>query len=300
MKLIVSGSAALRRWKGAGLVVAVVVVGLIAASLLLPANYQVCHASVYTHESECSQHTLGTYVLEVVLSFFDAHNGLLTAVATVFVAFFTWTLWRTNNKAAEFAAQTVILAEQQTALEGLQSDILAKQTELGRLQFFAEHRPTLVLKDVYFSSADDFTEVTFEMVNVGQSLAMISGGFLGLDFVSDPRQFKVATGRNLEPLDNNGFKAGQFRPFAIRTTDETQRRLDYLKKSAESENARVAETFYNEVNKPPGPFYFFGMIYYTDEREAEFGSTYLSVFRRKWEPSTGAFDRTGPWDEYAD
>lgn len=237
---------------------------------------QVCHKGDYGPPDQCAQWNAVAAPLVRLLYWADEHNGLVTAFAGIVVAIFTARLWRTQR-------ETVAIAATQT-------DISNAQASIARDQFLAEHRPKLVLKDVYFSSDDDFAEVTFEIGNVGSTTACIQSGFVALEFVRDSRQFKSSEGRSLEPLSRSGFSAASLRPFAIRTTDEMQENLGLLQFATGIESA------------PSGPhLYFFGVLRYTDIRGAETGVVRTSVFRRLYRPDDGTFRRTGdPDHEYAD
>jgi hypothetical protein len=58
---------------------------------------------------------------------------------------------------------------------------------------------------------------------------------------------------------------------------------------------------YDDIVKPKGSLYFFGVVRYVDGRGAEFGTEHLSVFRRVWDPKDASFHRTGdPDHEHSD
>lgn len=78
----------------------------------------------------------------------DIHNGLVTAIATVFVAGFTWTLWRSNKSIIEQAQATADLAQKQFLMEGKQADLAERQHGLARLQFIAANRPIIEIRSV--------------------------------------------------------------------------------------------------------------------------------------------------------
>lgn len=60
------------------------------------------------------------------IALLDNHNGLVTAIATVFVAGFTWTLWRSNEAIIAQAQSTGDLAEKQFLMEGRQADLVVE------------------------------------------------------------------------------------------------------------------------------------------------------------------------------
>lgn len=274
---------------------------IVAASLLLPTNYQICEATQNGRQEQCAAHSFGIYVLSEVSGFLDAHNGLLTAIATIFVALFTWTLWRTNDKTAALAEQTVALSQQQVMIEGLQANVLTKQTDIAQQQFFAAHPPRLVLKDVYFSKENDFSQLTVEFSNTGGGIAGIQGGFTALDFVSELRDFKHQEGRSLyEPLAENGFTSGSLRSFVIDVPERIQRSLKFLRDCPDETSKRAERIYGDGTLLPKGDLSFFGIIYYFDTRQKK-PDRRACVFRRWYNERIGGFERsTNPDHEYSD
>lgn len=293
----------MRRWRII-LLTGVVVVGLyyLTIPVIGPHFAEVCSKGQYGPPDQCSSWDIVTASVLRLFVWLDGHNGFVAALASVVIAIFTAVLWRATDKTAALAEQTVALAGQQVALEGLQTDVLEKQKEIARQQYLAEHRPKLVLKDVFFSGDTEFGEVSFEIANSGGVIASITGGFIALDFVADPREFKAFEGRSLEPLDKHtGFLPGAPRPFAIRTRPLMQQQLATMRETLPFPDVREAARRDGAPSWPGRPLYFFGIIYYTDERGQEFGVTRASVFRRRWNPEIGSFERTGnPDHEYAD
>lgn len=112
----------LNRWQIAAIVTVGIVALLYALSLFFPADLQLCTPNEYTHAKECAPHHLGPFIILWVIAIADSHNGLVTALATVFVAGFTWTLWRTGRR---------------------QGDLAQKSIDLARDEFNATHRPRL-------------------------------------------------------------------------------------------------------------------------------------------------------------
>jgi hypothetical protein len=297
----------LRTWLPVGFVVAFVIA--LCVWSLSPDNFQQGNRGHNTGK-QTPQETVQDISGEMVAHYtkvLAGFTGLLALVSILQIYF----LSRSDKRAAEASEQAAkqfkILrrqadtAEKQLAIQGMQTDVLNVQKDVARDQFFAQHRPHLVVKDVYFSSADIFDEVTIEMVNAGQSLAMVTGGYVGLDFISDQREFKEGNGRDLGPLRNGGFKAGQFRPFGFRVSEVLQAKLRYLQNGGSYDPTTSTMVRDDVAQNIKGSFHVFGIIYYTDARgEEAYSPTYVSVFRRIWNRSLGAFERTGAWDEYAE
>lgn len=76
--------------KIANVTLAVLFVGL-AASLAMPAVYEICSPNEYTHAKECTLYHLPQFIFIGAVGIGDAHNGLIIAVAT---ALLTWITWR--------------------------------------------------------------------------------------------------------------------------------------------------------------------------------------------------------------
>jgi hypothetical protein len=224
---------------------------------------------------------------------------VISALATIAIALFTVTLARATTGLKTSADQQIAeakalreIAGQQTAIQGLQADITVKQHGVGLQQFFAEHRPRVVLKDVFFSAEGEFGTVTFELANIGGSEARVTGGFVAIGFVTDQRQFKSMTEGSLDSVDRARLEAGELRQFARDVPHEVQYHMRF------PNAARMRDP---GNPKPLGKLYFFGSLLYVDGRGEEFGTVRMSVFRREWHPEEGAFCRTNnPDHEYAD
>ena len=102
----------------------------------------ICSQNPYTHQKECAPHNIVLVVLWQIGELLKDYGVIITAVATAFIAWFTFTLRQSTDKLAE-------IARQQTKLIGAQADILLKQKEIARLQFFATSGPRLILSLIH-------------------------------------------------------------------------------------------------------------------------------------------------------
>jgi hypothetical protein len=195
-------------------------------------------------------------------------------------------------KSAEAAEQMARAADLQYKFAGKQTEILERQQGLLNAQFLVEHRPKVVLKNLYFTKDKDFSEVTYELFNSGGSEANIISGFIGVDFVKDERQFIWGRDEAVAEEDwitsegniviGPGFP--EIRPYAVNDT------LAVIFSIAEERRADIL-----------GKVYFYGRVVYVDVRGEEFGIKRMSVFRRIWDPVSKGFVRTGnPDHEYSD
>jgi hypothetical protein len=58
-------------------------------SFALPFTAQICGPNEYTHAKECAEYHIGPFVLLWITYVVDSHNGLVTAIATVFLTVLT-------------------------------------------------------------------------------------------------------------------------------------------------------------------------------------------------------------------
>ena len=142
------------RWKKIALLVVVIATACFAASFLFPAEYKICGPNEYTHAKDCTEHYLGTFVILWVVSVLDAHNGLVTAIATVFVAGFTWTLWRTSKSQGSLAQQSI---------------------DLARKEFISTHRPRIILRAAYTGDLKEghIIPIRLHIANIGETKGKI-------------------------------------------------------------------------------------------------------------------------------
>jgi hypothetical protein len=143
-----------QRWRKIAALTVVLAAALFLASFFSPAVYQICSPNEYTHQKECAHYHLGSYVISWIVTVLDAHNGLVTAIATVFVAGFTWTLYRTSSE---------------------QGDLTRQSIDLARQEFISTHRPKIIVRNVssqgYVSGMP--IPVTFTYTNIGDTPAKI-------------------------------------------------------------------------------------------------------------------------------
>jgi hypothetical protein len=93
---------------------------------LVPAYYQICEADQYTKREYCAVHQMVPFALLKIAHFLDAIGSALTALATIAIAGFTYTLWKatvgiaSDAKASTEAqsADTHILQRAYIAVEG--------------------------------------------------------------------------------------------------------------------------------------------------------------------------------------
>jgi hypothetical protein len=120
-------------------------------------------------------------------AFFESNREAVTAVATVFIAVFTLTLWLATGRQARLTTKAIALTQETITLT--------------RQDFLATHGPRLILREA-FSLLTDWREskivVTYTITNVGASDCWITNCRLGVELVTGTKypQF-VITAENL-------------------------------------------------------------------------------------------------------
>jgi hypothetical protein len=96
-------------------------------------------------------------IWKVILGFFDDHNGLITAIATVFIA-----------------AYTIVLAR----VSRMQAGFIAAQVRLAREEFITTHRPKIIVRAFQMMNPDfgagDRPRFIFIAQNIGDTQARIT------------------------------------------------------------------------------------------------------------------------------
>lgn len=62
----------------------------------MPKTAQLCTQDPNQKYPDCSAYDVVSYIILRATQIADAHNGLITALATIVIGIFTYTLWRTN------------------------------------------------------------------------------------------------------------------------------------------------------------------------------------------------------------
>jgi hypothetical protein len=197
--------------------------------------------------------------------------------------------------AATAAADAAASAGAQAAIAERQAVLLDQQKEIQRQQFFAEHRPRLVLRDVYLPGHHD--AVSFELSNIGGTAARIVGGFVAFTQVAEERDFKDPKMWAPGTAANATVAPGEMAVFTCNAGPGVATTLRY------PDMQRIRSLDDPEPPKAIGHTYFFGIIKYVDERggPADGGVVRSTVFRRLFHQGDQRFLRTeNPDHEYAD
>lgn len=254
-------------WRKIGLVLVAIIFVLFVASFGTVAVYQICGPDEYTHAKECAQYNLGSSILLWIVGIIDGHNGLVTAVATVFVAGFTWTLWRTSAE---------------------QSRLTRASINLGTREFISTHRPKIIVRAFEMGDkelpVDTSILVLFVAQNIGESTAHIQQ-IRSRVLIHDAR-YQIPTNLTLRPTIVDGqmiaydipLKGGEKELFSV--DDGTAPR--------NNESMEV----YGETKN----LYCIGVILYSDDN----GTERETGFCRKWNFRADGWETIGNSEyEYA-
>lgn len=148
------------------------------------ASYEVCQAerhSSHPGKDNFSQEIAYFAVCEGVA--IDANGELLTALATIIMAVFTGTLWLVTGKAVTLARQ----------------------------EFISTHRPRLRVRKLQIEAPepDQPVVVTYELVNVGDTAAIVSSISLFLRTIPNYSGQTAQEWQGIAPNDANAIQGGE-------------------------------------------------------------------------------------------
>lgn len=146
-------------------------------------------AKAQKEEAEKAEHAHAESVIATGTASLAVITAVL-AVATIVLGYFTYRLWSETKSLREGAdaqgKENTRIATRQLGLSGRQlrllesqTELMEKQKEIARLQYFATHRPRLVVRRVSMRyvmgipSAVEHVAVEFIVANIGNSAATI-------------------------------------------------------------------------------------------------------------------------------
>jgi hypothetical protein len=147
---------------------------ILVAAWFSGSTVKICNESQSGHE-QCTTHNLAPFILIQIIEFLHSVENIITAVATIAIAVFTWTLYKSSEKmwsatkiAADAAAQS---AEAQVAVEGARLTCLPTSSsywnEIGQWADRWPNSPDMPLKKTF--------DVLFALKNYGKTPATIVG-----------------------------------------------------------------------------------------------------------------------------
>ena len=144
----------------------------------------------YCESDHANNEYCAAYEMTAALGgFLDAHNGTVTAIATVFIGLFTYTLkqatdklWKAGDEQFRLAKET---ADRQAGEIQEQLRLTRENVEFARLEFNATHRPRLVIREAHMlipTGRDPTAGVRFIVANAGEGGADVVESFVILEF----------------------------------------------------------------------------------------------------------------------
>jgi hypothetical protein len=180
------------------LAICLVAIGIVIAaweSSAIPHHMQgKCTYNYETGEKNCPRYHTAFYVPWQIGKFIDEHNGVVAAIATVFIAAFTWTLWQSSEKMWKVTARSVTVARRAANAAAVSAALAEKSvdaftsTEQPRV-FISRIEPTI--KNCAGAKYQG-TKVPHEIMltgtikNYGRTPALIKQASAQLRFSGDP------------------------------------------------------------------------------------------------------------------
>ena len=126
---------------------------------------EICNSNPDTHQKYCATYNVVLVFLWHITEFLNYYAATIAAIATVFIAGFTATLWRATTRQAQLTRDSINLA---------------------RREFVVTHRPKLILREAYSLISDPLESkivVCYTIANIGGSGCWMTKCHLGIDLV---------------------------------------------------------------------------------------------------------------------
>ena len=144
-----------RNWLTFALCLLAVFLVFVVVSFFVPFYPDICSKNENSGKEECAAHYVATFVLLSVAEFLEAHDGAIVAIATIFIAWFTFQL----------RSATVGLKDSTDKLWSAGENQIA----LARDEFNATHRPRVSIRRMSANvAASDKAGIEFTIINTGE------------------------------------------------------------------------------------------------------------------------------------
>jgi len=234
---------------------------------------QICNQAKDAANENCAAYDVFLVIFRIIGKFLDDHDGAFTAIATVAVAIFTFTLWRAGEKQLTISKKLADIA-------GKQVSIQEAQTEISRQQFLATHRPRIIMRNVYMTDVAEQLAIHYTLVNTGGSDATIVNSRFYAESIPQYIFMRDADCSDHSELGEIILVAGDGRAFEYQIPD------------VDSAIWNITAFYNDSINTL---ICFVGSVRYTDS----FGNIRTSVFRRRFDGS-GFCKTDNPDHEYTD
>jgi hypothetical protein len=147
-------------------------------------------------------------IITIAGGWIERNKDAVNAVSTIFVALFTFSLWRATValwKVSDLQRTELIratdISAQQIGISGALADIAIKQKEITRLQYLAEHRPRIIVRNMRMpiGISDVTLKTNFMIYNIGANDAAIISVY-ALVFVIGSNELIPTTGISYREL----------------------------------------------------------------------------------------------------
>jgi hypothetical protein len=247
---------------------------------LIPTHASICEPYRYKDGCDPKTYDIASIFIIHLFRFTNDSSGIISAVATVLVAVFTYTLWQSSRFQSHLVIGGRRTAHRQFLISARQTDIQEKQKEISRLQFLTTHRPKIKIRQLNKGNASvvDGLPFTYMAVNIGDANATLVETNQTIVFSSGAHGTLVNESKTKEPL--NGMLApGEFVVVKFR--------------EPEIINAPYAA----KINSGETPICVFGYIAYADD----LGKIRRTGFYRQYQGGLQRFVAIDdPEYEYAD
>jgi hypothetical protein len=170
---------------------AIYIVGLIA---LIPAHGEICKEGQKAGEEACTSYSLLPFALIKVGQTLDALSVAITAMATIAIAWFTWSLWRSTDKLWVAGERQIELARETSAIQSrnMQASIAASNRSAAAAERALTdlERPWVFVFGAKLGARDEDTNgwfVEYQVANYGKMPAILNEAAIGFE-ISDNGQ----------------------------------------------------------------------------------------------------------------
>lgn len=121
-------------------------------------------------ENDCSHYNLLPFALFEIAEFFHNYESVFLVLSTIAIAWFTLELRSATVGLKDSTDKLWNAGKSQIALIGRQTDLAEKQHGLAREEYFASHRPRIMLRRMgTVLVTEQPTTVFFTIVNTGET-----------------------------------------------------------------------------------------------------------------------------------
>lgn len=146
---------------------------------------EMCSKNEYTGDKECAGYDLAQYAILWIAQILDAHNGFVTALASVAVAWFTATLYWASVEQGRLTQQSI---------------------DLARQEFVSTHRPRIILREAIIGSVLEGEPIhtILNIANIGETDGSIVCSTVDLEIVNMSSPDRLFMLGSVEPHNELG------------------------------------------------------------------------------------------------